>query len=132
VTAGTWNVRDEALNLIGTLRIAQDGGFSETDADGCSISGNLTIIDMQFDVLRVHLTAPACNGRPAADFTGLATFQHTVPRKELVENADKHVAVGDRHEIADEEEDENAPADKEIIVEASTSSLSLAAFLTQK
>ena len=56
----------------------------------------------------------------------------TVPRKELVEDADKHIAVGTRQEMDDEDEDENAPADKEIIVEASNPTLALAAFLTQK
>jgi hypothetical protein len=131
VTAATWNLRDEALNLIGSVRIAQGGTFTGM-ANGCAVSGTISIIDMHFDVLRMTMSTAACGGNPAATFNGLATFQHTVPRKELVDAATKQLAVGDDREVSDEEADENQPADKEIIVELSNPTQAVAEFLTQK
>jgi hypothetical protein len=132
VTAGTWNIRDEALNLIGTARVAQGGTFTGQTAGGCTLSGTISLIDMSFDVLRTTLNTGACGRNAAAAFTGLLTFQHSVPRKELVDDASKELAVGTQQEISDEEADENKPAEKEMIIEVSNPSQALAAFFTQK
>lgn len=132
VTAGTWNLRDEGLKLIGSATVGNDGSLTGTTTGGCTLSGTIALINASFDVLRVSMTTSACGGSPAAAFTGLASFQHSVPRKELVDEATKELALGDAKEIADEETDENDPAEKEMIVELSNPTQAVAEFLTQK
>jgi hypothetical protein len=132
VTAGTWNLRDEALNLIGSVKVAHDGTFAGMTSGGCALSGTISLIDMSFDVLRMSMNTSACGGNLAATFNGLAAFQHSVPRKELVDDASKELAIGNPQQIADEEADENQPADKEMIIELSNPRQAVAEFLTQK
>lgn len=132
VTAGTWILRDEGLKSIGSVTVAHDGSFTGTTTGGCTLAGTISLINASFDVLRMSMTTNACAGSPAATFNGLASFQHSVPRKELVDEATKELALGTPQEIEDEDADENQPAEKEMVVELSNSMQAAAEFLTQK
>lgn len=132
VVAGTWNLRDEGLNLGGSLTIAKDGTFTGQTSAGCGLSGTVSVIDNRYDVLGVAMNAAACGATPATTFSGLTTFQHTVPRKELIEQSSKALAVGDPTEVTNESADENQPADKEMLTELSNATQSVSAFVTAK
>ena len=131
-TAGTWNLRDEGLHLAGTVTIAHDGTFTGMTSGGCGLSGSLSIIDKRYDVLRVSLTLAACGTAASQDFTGLTSFQHSVPRQELQDDPSKQMAVGNDQEEHDEDADDDNDADREMVTELSNSTDSLSYFVTAK
>jgi hypothetical protein len=132
LVAGTWNLRDERLNLTGSLNVAQGGAFTGMTTGGCNLSGTISLIDMKYNVLGVTMTAAPCNGTAAASFTGTTTFQHSVPRKELLEQASKELAVGNTKEIADEEANDSQSAEKEMITALSNATQSVSEVVTAK
>jgi hypothetical protein len=132
LVAGTWNLRDERLNLSGSLNVAQGGAFTGMTAGGCSLSGTISLINMKYNILGVSMTAAACNGTPAASYNGVTTFQHSVPRKELLEQASKELAVGNPQAIANEEADNSQSAEKEMITELTNATQSLSEIVTAK
>jgi len=60
LTAGVWSIVDDTGADIGTLTIGADGSLNGQNIAGCLYSGNLAIIDMQYDVYDVSVTISNC------------------------------------------------------------------------
>ncbi|MCJ7556199.1 MAG: hypothetical protein MUP90_04705 [Gammaproteobacteria bacterium] len=60
LTAGVWSIVDDTGADIGTLTVEADGSLNGQNIAGCLYSGNLAIIDMQYDVYDVSVTISNC------------------------------------------------------------------------
>ena len=73
LTAGVWTMVDDTGAETGTLTIEVDGSLSGQDIAGCLYSGNLAIIDMQYDVYDVSVTISNC-GDTDGVYTGFGAL----------------------------------------------------------
>jgi hypothetical protein len=73
LTAGAWTIVDDTGAETGTLTIEVDGSLSGQDITGCLYSGNLAIIDTQYDVYDVSVTISNCGGADGV-YTGFGAL----------------------------------------------------------
>ena len=74
--AGTYSV-DDGAGFTLTYVIDNTGEINGSDTTGCTVSGNVEIIDAAYNMYRTDLSFAACgaNGADGAGYTGLATLR---------------------------------------------------------
>ena len=72
--AGTWNIRDESDNLLGSITFTTNGSFSGAIST-CSLNGTIGLIDTRYDLYSMQFNTPDCPIGPlgTTTLTGLAT-----------------------------------------------------------
>jgi hypothetical protein len=68
--AGTWSSTANGLTL--RLTVSASGSLSGDDSDGCTYSGNVTIIDRNYDMLNANVTRSCSSGN--FSFLGLVSY----------------------------------------------------------
>ena len=75
IVAGTWNHNSSAFGNISVI-ISNSGSISGTTSDGCSLSGNISLIDPAYNGYRVAVSVSKCSSLNGS-YNGLAAVIDT-------------------------------------------------------
>jgi len=80
--SGTWTVSDSHLGYV-TASINGSGQISASTNTGCTLSGNITLIDSSYNAYGISLNIASC-GVLSGSYSGLATLSDTATQNDTL------------------------------------------------